>query len=185
MQLLSLWVFLCSWKTLLISQWYIHKKENRTEDFLAGAYYVFFHLFVVNQKELCVRSCLMANPDLQLLFSHTYLSFSAHPRTQSRCRCHNRPESLLLRARDCYTARSLRLASSKANQTNRKSCLLLTSDDLKPVYRLKKQKKKKSAYEISSCLLQAFWAQQPLWWKGSGKENNCRKCTIFFLFSSS
>lgn len=143
MQLLSLWVFLCSWKTLLISQWYIHKKENRTEDFLAGAYYVFFHLFVVNQKELCVRSCLMANPDLQLLFSHTYLSFSAHPRTQSRCRCHNRPESLLLRARDCYTARSLGLASSKANQTNRKSCLLLTSDDLKPVYRLKKQKKKK------------------------------------------
>lgn len=143
---------------------------------------MFFHLFVVNQKELCVRSCLMANPDLQLLFSHTYLSFSAHPRTQSRCRCHNRPERLLLSARGCYTARSVGLASSKANQPNKKSCLPSTSDDLKPVYRLKRQKK---AYEIISCLLQSFGAQQPLWWKVLGKENNCRKCTIFFLFSSS
>lgn len=102
---------------------------------------MFFHLFVVNQKELCVRTCLMANPDLQLLFSHTYLSFSAHPRTQSRCRCHNRPESRLLSMRNCYTARSLGLASSKTNQPNKKSCLLLTSDDLKLVYWLKRQKK--------------------------------------------
>lgn len=82
---------------------------------------MFFHLFVVNQKELCVRSCLMANPDLQLLFSHTYLSFSAHPRTQSRCRCHNRAERLLLSVRCFYTARSLGLASSKANQPNKKA----------------------------------------------------------------
>lgn len=102
---------------------------------------MFFHLFVVNQKELCVRSCLMANSDLQLLFSHTYLSFSAHPCTQSRCRCHNRPESLLPSERGCYTARSSGLASSKANQPNKKRCLPLTSDDLKPVYWLKRQKK--------------------------------------------
>lgn len=80
-----------------------------------------FHLFVVNQKELCVRSCLMANPDLQLLFSHTYLSFSAHPRTQSRCQCHNRAERLLLSVRCFYIARSSGLASSKASQPNKKA----------------------------------------------------------------
>lgn len=101
----------------------------------------FFHLFVMNQKELCVRSCLMANPDLQLLFSHTYLSFSAHPRAQSRCRCRSRPERLLLSARGSYTARASGPASSKANQPNTKSCFLLTSDDLKLVYRLKSRKK--------------------------------------------
>lgn len=117
---------------------------------------MFFHLFVMNQKELCVRSCLMANPDLQLLFSHAYLSFSAHPHTQSRCRCHKRPESLLLSTRDCYTVRSLGLASSKANQPNKKSCLLLTSDDLKLVYRLKRQIKKHMRSSVFCCRPSGF-----------------------------
>lgn len=63
---------------------------------VAQAYYVLFHLFVMNQKELRVGSCLMAIPALQLLFSHTYFSFPAHGHTQSRCRCHSRPERLLL-----------------------------------------------------------------------------------------
>ena len=112
-----------------------------------------FHLFVVNQKGLCVRSCLMANPDLQLLFSHTYFSFSAHPRTQSRCRCHDRPESLLPSASRCYAARSLGLASGKANQPNKKSCLLLTSDDLKPVYWLKRQKERMWGHQLSAAVL--------------------------------
>lgn len=151
----------------------------------------FFHLFVVNQKELCVRSCLMANPDLQLLFSHTYLSFSAHPRTQSRCRCHNRTESRLLSARGCYTARSLGLASSKASQPNKKSCLLLTSDDLKPVYRLKRKKKnqtqkipkkhmRSSAVCCSHSGLRSLFGER--FWE---KKITAKKCMVFFLFSSS
>lgn len=123
---------------------------------------MFFHLFVMNQKELCVRSCLMANPGLQLLFSHTYLSFSAHPYAQSRCRCHNRAESLLLSARGCYAARSSGLASSKANQPNKKSCFLLTSDDLKPVYRLKRQKKhmRSSVVCCSPCGLSSLFGER-------------------------
>lgn len=139
---------------------------------------MFFHLFVMNQKELCVRSCLMANPDLQLLFSHTYLSFSAHPYAQSRCQCHNRAESLLLSARDCYTARSSSLASSKANQPNKKSCFLLTSDDLKPVYRLKREKKHMTSSVVccSPCGLSSLFGER--FWE---RKNNSRKRTIFFL----
>lgn len=121
----------------------------------------------MNQKELRVRSCLMANPDPQLLFSHTYLSFPAHPRAQSRCRCHSRPERLLLRARGSHTARSSGLASSKANQPNKKRCFLLTSDDLKLVYRLKRQKKHMRSSEaccrpcgLSSLLGERFWKRK-------------------------
>lgn len=147
---------------------------------------MFFHLFVVNQKELCVRSCLMANPDLQLLFSHTYLSFSAHPRTQSRCRCHNRAERLLLSVRCFYTARSLGLASSKANQPNKKAAhswhqmiwnwfidwkgkKQRQQQQQKHEKKKRKQPPKNKSYEIISCLLQPFWTQQPFgerFWEG-------------------
>lgn len=141
---------------------------------------MFFHLFVMNQKELCVRSCLMANPDPQLLFSHTYLSFPAHPGAQSRCRCRSGPERLLLSARACDTARSWGLASSKANQPNKKSCFLLTSDDLKLLYRLKRQKKRKRSSVVCGrpCSLSSLFGER-FWEKITSESAQC-----FSYFSS-
>lgn len=53
-------------------------------------------------------------------------------------------------------------------------------------WKAKRKKNKhppKKAYEIISCLLQSFRAQEPLWWKVLGKENNGQKVHgIFPIF---
>ena len=61
----------------------------------------------------CVRSCLMANSDSQLLFSHTYLSFFAHLLAQ-------RPGGFLLNVRYFRISRPSGLASGRCKQTNKR-----------------------------------------------------------------
>lgn len=65
------------------------------------------------KKTNCVRSCLMANSDPQLLFSRTYLSFFAHLLAQ-------RPEGFLLNVRYFYTSGPSGLASGRCKQTNKR-----------------------------------------------------------------
>ena len=82
-----------------------------------------FHLSVENQKKKkiqknptqhnCVRSCLMANSESQLLFSHTYLSFFARLLAQ-------RPGGFLLNVRYFHISGPSGLASGRCKQTNKR-----------------------------------------------------------------
>lgn len=61
----------------------------------------------------CVRSCLMANSESQLLFSHTYLSFFARLLAQ-------RPGGFLLNVRYFHISGPSGLASGRCKQTNKR-----------------------------------------------------------------